>query len=116
MKKLLLSLTLGASLLFAPAAEAQRRAPPSDQALRQFLRGQLRDADRQTHYAVGWADLNGDRRLEALVYLTGSDFCGSGGCTLKILTPAGRSWRVVSSMTVTQPPVRLLPTRSHGWS
>src|SRR5690242_756822 len=29
---------------------------------------------------VALADLDGDERSEALVYLRGSDWCGSGGC------------------------------------
>lgn len=33
---------------------------------------------------VGWADLNGDRQEDALVYLTGPDWCGSSGCTVLV--------------------------------
>jgi hypothetical protein len=115
MIRFLFSLALGASVLLAPAAEAQRRTASPEHSLRLFLRAQLRDADRETRYVVAWADLNGDRRPEALVYLLGSDFCGTGGCTLEVLTPAGRSWRLMTRMTVVQAPIRLLATSSHGW-
>jgi hypothetical protein len=59
------------------------------------------------------ADLNGDGRPEIFVYAT-SD-CGSGGCDLTILSPRARGYRVVMRSSVTQLPVRLLATSSHGW-
>lgn len=61
------------------------------------------------------ADLNGDGRRESLIYITDPKFCGSGGCTLVILSPVGRDYRVVMHSTVTQLPVRLLTTSTHGW-
>src|SRR4051812_24404972 len=61
------------------------------------------------------ADLNGDDRSEAFVYLTDPSYCGSGGCTLVVLTSQGRSYRVVLRSTVTQLPIRLLPTSTRGW-
>ena len=46
---------------------------------------QFRDA-RETapdsRYVVAWADLDGDRRDEAIVYLLSRDYCGTGGCSL----------------------------------
>ena len=61
------------------------------------------------------ADLNGDRRAEALLYVTDPDYCGSGGCTLTVLSPNGSSYRVVLRSTVTQLPIRVLPTSTRGW-
>lgn len=61
------------------------------------------------------ADLNGDGRPEIFVYATGPDNCGSGGCDLYILSPAGKSYHVVMRASVTQLPIRLLSTSSHGW-
>ena len=61
------------------------------------------------------ADLNGDGRPEALFLITDPNYCGSGGCTLVIVSPRGRSYRMVMRSTVTQPPIRLLPTVTHGW-
>ena len=33
---------------------------------------------------IAWVDLNGDRRDDALVYLSGSNWCGSDGCTVLV--------------------------------
>lgn len=65
---------------------------------------------------MAWVDLNADGKDEALVYLIGPDDCGSGGCTLLVLTPNGGKLRLVSSMNVTRTPIRVLATRSHGWN
>lgn len=32
-----------------------------------------------------------------------------------VLAPQGPSYRVVSSITITRPPIRVLAARSHGW-
>ncbi|PAP75525.1 hypothetical protein [Rubrivirga marina] len=37
-----------------------------------------------TSTRVAWTDLNGDGRDDALVYLTGADWCGSSGCTVLV--------------------------------
>ncbi|NUQ18217.1 MAG: hypothetical protein HOP95_07145 [Sphingomonas sp.] len=60
-------------------------------------------------------DLNGDRRTESLIYLTNPDHCGSGGCSLVILSPGRRGYRVVMRSTVTRLPISLLSTANHGW-
>ena len=68
-----------------------------------------------SNYKRADADLNGDGRKEAFVYLTDPDYCGSGGCTLVILSPRAKSYRIMMRSTVTQLPIRLLPTSSNGW-
>ena len=60
-------------------------------------------------------DLNGDGRPEVFVYVTDQSYCGSGGCTLVVLSPQGRSYRVVLRSTVTQHPIRLLAASTRGW-
>jgi hypothetical protein len=61
------------------------------------------------------ADLNGDGRKESLIYLTDPDYCGSGGCSLVVLSPSSRGYRVVMRSTVTRLPISLLSTANHGW-
>jgi hypothetical protein len=106
---------LALSLLGSPLAA---QPGPADQSLRTFLQARFQQ-DRadfpDTRLVTAWADLNGDGRPEAIVYLISGNFCGSGGCNLLIFTPAGRSWRTVAQMSVTNPPIRLLGTSSHGW-
>lgn len=64
---------------------------------------------------VGWADLNGDGRLDAVVRATGRPYCGSGGCNLMVLERTRTSFRVRGSLTISQLPVRLLASGHYGW-
>lgn len=64
---------------------------------------------------VALADLDGDGRSEALVYLRGGDWCGSGGCTLLVLRRQRGDWLKVSQIPATRLPIRLLERRHHGW-
>jgi hypothetical protein len=61
------------------------------------------------------ADLNRDGNKESFIYITDPSYCGSGGCTLAILSLSKRGYRVVMRSTVTRLPIRLLSTSSHGW-
>lgn len=84
-----------------------------------FLRGYLRDPrlgdDKSTRYFSAFADLNNDGKKEAIVFLTGRGWCGSGGCTTFILQPTNSTWKVVTKVTLTRPPIRVLLTETHGW-
>ena len=62
----------------------------------------------QLRYAHAFADLDGDGRDEAIIYLMGRDACGSGGCDLFVLTDEGGSWRKIARLTIANPPIRLL--------
>lgn len=83
--------------------------------LQNYITGRRGQIDADTGYRAALVDLNGDGRREAVVLMTG-DWCGSGGCSLWVLTPRGRSWRMVTQATVMNPPIRVLPSRNHGWS
>jgi hypothetical protein len=103
----------------APASSAQQIASESDQGLRRFVqnyvRGRSGAGPGETRYASALVDLNGDGRREALVYLVGPDWCGSGGCHLLILTRDRSAWRLVTRTSVTNAPIRVLSTSSRGW-
>ncbi|MGO4999519.1 hypothetical protein [Oceanisphaera sp. W20_SRM_FM3] len=73
-------------------------------------------------YQHGFFDLNSDGVEDALVLLTGSDWCGSGGCTLlvlegKVLSPPNMlpSFNVISQSTVTRTPVGVADSKSQRW-
>lgn len=57
-------------------------------------------------------DLNGDGNLEILVGLTGSYFCGSGGCTIYLLSSQGD---VITRFTVVDYPVHVDNESTNGW-
>ncbi|MBS7670429.1 hypothetical protein [Croceicoccus gelatinilyticus] len=113
----------------APAEEAEPAAqdaademaaptvpPPSDaeEDIRHFLLQEYPDAT-SISYDFAWSDLNGDGEDEAIVYLGGPYFCGTGGCNLLVLTPAGPMWRKVGDVSVSRTPVSVLETSTSGW-
>ena len=74
----------------------------------------LSDRDKTTRYLSASVDLNGDGMQEVIVYLIGGGWCGSGGCTTLILGPQDTSYKVITKMTVTRLPIRVLTTTSNG--
>lgn len=52
--------------------------------------------------------------VEILAYLSGHDWCGSGGCHLVVLQPWRNGYRVVTDMTISLLPIRVLSTSNHG--
>jgi len=100
----------GWHLIDEPAPKARTIVEPSDE-VAAFVRRILNVSS----YKRADADLNGDGRSETFIYVTDQSYCGTGGCTLLVLSPQKRSYRVVLRSTVTQLPIRLLPTSTHGW-
>ena len=86
---------------------------PASDSLKRYL-GTL-DDDTKTRYVAAFRDLNGDGKPEAIVYLIGGEWCGTGGCTTLILEQGGASWRMVTSISITRPPLRVLDGISNGW-
>ncbi|HXB75255.1 MAG TPA: hypothetical protein VNY05_43885 [Candidatus Acidoferrales bacterium] len=81
------------------------------------LPGSLRTLfeDQTARYAAAFQDLDGDGKPEAIVYLAGRDWCGTGGCHTVILSYVGESWKVITRVSITRPPIRLLKSKSNGW-
>jgi hypothetical protein len=66
-------------------------------------------------YAIAFSDLNDDHHQEALVHLAGPNFCGSGGCTTFVLTPAVDGWHSLGRITISGLPIYRLPQSHNGW-
>jgi hypothetical protein len=60
-------------------------------------------------------DLDGDGRLDAVVLLSSSDWCGSGGCSMLVFRGMEDGFTFVSSSTVTSEPIRVSTERTFGW-
>lgn len=95
-----------------PAPPAPAATPASDQALTAFLQQRTRDAMAPLGY-VARSHGEGDDAL-TLVYLVGPEYCGSGGCNLLILRREAGIYTVLGETTVTNAPIRVLSTRTHG--
>jgi hypothetical protein len=105
----------------APRIVRAQQPPGADQenALKGFLQNYLSSQNlgqaKETHYQPAFVDLKDNGKLDAVVYLTGNGWCGSGGCTTLILSPKDASYDVVAKITVTRLPIRVLTTKSNGW-
>lgn len=100
-----------------PAAGSKRTNSP--ERLKKFMQDHIRqidpNIDETTMFSYAFVDLNGNGRDEAIVYLTGRSWCGTGGCNTYVLTPDGESYRFVARVPATRTPVRVLDKMSHGW-
>lgn len=83
--------------------------------VRAYLKSHLRETE-TTRVNIGFADLNGDGSDEAVVFLLGSYWCGSGGCNALVLTPEGDSWEEVGNTTVSSLPIGMLDSKTNGWN
>jgi len=111
-----------AGLLFAPTCPAQthhRSRSLSDASLKNFLKHYLKDQgvenDSSARYMSSFVDLNDDGKKEVIVHVISQSVCGTGGCPTLVLAPQQSSFRVVSRISITRPPIRILNTTSHGW-
>src|SRR5271169_201136 len=68
-----------------------------------------------TRYFAAFVDLKDGGKRQVIVYFTDQPSCGSGGCTTLILAPEGSSYKVIASITIVWPPIRILNTKSNGW-
>lgn len=112
---------LAVSLLYlAGLCVGQTKREPSpnqEQRLMAFLQKYLGDRgqEAETRYSSVLVDLMDDGAKEAIVYVSGPGWCGSGGCVMLILAPEDASYRVITKTTITRLPIRVLETKSNGW-
>jgi len=114
---------LGSALAFAPSIVAQtlKESLPQAESLKVFLQKYLGEPDpgfereAATRFVSAFVHLKDDGTKEAIVYVSGRGWCGTGGCVMLILAPEGESYRVVTRTTVTGLPIRVLTTKSNGW-
>jgi heat shock protein HslJ len=66
-------------------------------------------------YHYNRVDLNGDRRPDVLVYLTGQYFCGSGGCTILVFQSTGRGYRAVGTIPTSRSPIIITDNQTNSW-
>jgi hypothetical protein len=87
--------------------------------LRKFLQNYVGsprfDEGKATRYFAAFVHLRDDNTRQAIVYLTNNGWCGSGGCTTLILEPQGSTYRVITKVMTTRPPIRVLNTKTNGW-
>lgn len=114
--------TLATVIILLPvqclAQSVHRPTARQERSLESFLRNHLRRPYAglpNVRYYASSVDLGNNGVREMVVYVMGAATCGSGGCTTFVLTPEGPSYRAVGTFTITWPPIRVLPRKSHGW-
>lgn len=112
---------LALCIFFVHSAPAQKERSPDYKAgylqfLKQFLREKvLKINEKDVKVAIALQELNKDGTPEAIVYWISSQSCGSGGCDAYIIQATSEGFRIVTRMTVTRPPIRMLETTSKKW-
>jgi|SRR5579872_700291 len=113
---------LASLMLMALNSHGQTVPEPTSKqqdSLKRYLQHYVGDPNsgdnRATRYSSASVDLQDNGTDEAIVYLSGDGWCGSGGCMMLVLAPQTSSYRVVARFTITWPPIRVLETKSHGW-
>jgi hypothetical protein len=90
----------------------------SEENLRAYLREYDAAAggkDKTLRYSFASVQLAQDQPNSVLVYLEGNDWCGSGGCDLLILEPRDSSFRKITTVAISRPPIRVLTHTTKGW-
>jgi hypothetical protein len=99
--------------------QVNRQLPSSDDRLKSALQSYLQDKlvpeFEPTNYNFAFVDLAGRGKREAVVYVSGRGWCGTGGCRMLVLTQAGSSYKVIAKIPTVRPPIRVLESKSHGW-
>lgn len=110
-------------LLLSPTRADAAHVPSTmaEQTVRDWLRHELGPPKQSSRfyglprYTLAWSDLNGDGRPEALAYISGRGWCGTGGCDMYILEVGPSRIRRLASTTITRPPISVLETPTHGY-
>jgi putative lipoprotein len=66
-------------------------------------------------YYYNQVDLNDDGTDETLVLLTGSLFCGTGGCGLLVLQEDSGAYDIVADIALVTPPLLVSEVPNDGW-
>jgi heat shock protein HslJ len=80
-----------------------------------LIKTQYSSPDMASRYLSATTDLNGDGRAELLVHVVGPMACGSGGCPTLVFAPGDTGYVLVSTITVSRPPIRVSSRSRNGW-
>jgi hypothetical protein len=115
MKKHLCLVILCAFMGLAGSSQAETVTNPAlTKALETYIKSQGSNL-KETQYRVAEIDLNGDKKKDALVFLEGSYWCGSGGCSMLIFANKNESFKLVSAISLVRDPVIVSETKTKNW-
>jgi len=111
----ILPFAIGSLLMSSPERAAELTPSHIQQTARleTFLRAYASDGtpnDRAVRYFAAKVP----RSNMMVAYLDGRYLCGTSGCSTLILQPHGRSYKILGTIGIHWPPIKLLPTKHHG--
>lgn len=83
--------------------------------LRSIREGRGAEVDNTVKVNTAFVDLNGDNTKEVIAYVHGDNACGSGGCDLLILNKNNKEYELLTELTISWPPIRVLDSKTNGW-
>jgi hypothetical protein len=103
--------------MFSISATAASAEPPRalSDAVKNYIYENITDVEYDETFRFAIEDLNGDGRPDAIVLMSGADWCGSGGCTMLIFKGVEKGFEFVSKSTITNPPIRVSKETVRGW-
>ena len=100
-------------VFFGPSGQATDVPPALREAVQGYVETKGIHSLPPFRYAL--TDLDGDSHADAIVLLSGSQWCGSGGCTMLVFRAVNTGFALVSASTVTNEPIRVSSEKAHGW-
>jgi hypothetical protein len=85
------------------------------QAIDEFMKTEDVPTDMTQDVLSEFIDLNGDGDQDAIVVLTGSYWCGTGGCTMLVFQGGSGGFELVSRSSLIRPPITVSDTQTNGW-
>jgi hypothetical protein len=104
--------------LAQPQGQPLALSSTPEDSLKRFLQDYVRAngvEEDMTQYVDAFVDLNQDGKKEVIVHIMGRWWCGSGGCETLVLQTEASSYKLITKMTITRPPISVLSSLSHGW-
>jgi hypothetical protein len=102
------------TVLAKPTASPDLKLALQD-AIAQFMQAENIPSDGEQTFLSDFVDLNGDSTQDAVVVLTGFNWCGTGGCTMLVFQGKDKTFKFVSSSSLVRPPVTVSETKTKGW-
>jgi hypothetical protein len=108
------------SLIRTPTETVESTAPairPIDTAkvTRAVERFRVNNGGKDATHQIAGADLDADGTPEALVYISGEDWCSITGCTLLVMRAGTTGYAVISRVKRVRLPVGISRQSSSGW-
>lgn len=118
MAKYIVGIVIVGATGFLPGQQVSKLVRPTEP-LKRFLRSHLslggnETPDTTTRITAVSVKSDDGKSEEDIVYVSGQDWCGSGGCTMLILKPADSSFKVLGRVTIVQLPIRVLRSMHNG--